>query len=463
MSGIMMMLVGAVPVTPVDYYWSWFNRGPSNNPNLGPTGFVADASGNLYYNTNLIIGVNGATFSFGSVNIGTYAQRYSAYTYEVNGTNIATYFALAKYNSSNNSITFSANTLSGVVRMSSITTQNPPNVNWYRQYVLNVGSSHLGLGYSEPVSHWTFDLDSSGNIYGAGTGSAPGAPCCADYVNAFIWKLNPTGSSSQWVYGTTTGTSNSPVRFDASATSASGNTYAAGGYEPVTGGWLVKFNSSGTLQWRKYWQGISSQPSALCSVALDSSENVYVCFLNSSYNAIYLIKFDSSGTFQWCRKYTNGTNLYVDPQSLALDASGNVYVFARSNNGQLPVLKYDTNGTLQWQRRLSTPGTCSAPAYYFTAGSILISGGAINLATDGVSSSTYGFKTLFKFPLDGSKTGTYSLNGTTYTYAAGTGTDTAQTVTVGNAFHGFSSGTNTITSESFTAGTTSFTQTKSLI
>ena len=146
-------------------------------------------------------------------------------------------------------------------------------------------------------------------------------------------------------------------------------------------------------------------------IASNTSGDVY---LTSSGNAVGVIKFDSSGTFQWNRKITT---LYT--RGITVDNSGNSYVIGDDNTSTF-ILKYNSSGTLQWQRSIVTSGNIYTYSVKLnTAGTIYY----LN-CTFGSGVTLYA-----KLPTDGSKTGTYTVNGLTITYAASSLTDSAYTLT----------------------------------
>ena len=146
--------------------------------------------------------------------------------------------------------------------------------------------------------------------------------------------------------------------------------------EPYSGSvdmFVAKYNSAGTRQWTRML-GTSRQESCY-GVAVDGSENVYVSgssygnfdgLANSDATLmsedIFLVKYNSSGTKQWSRFYgETGSNVTV---GLAVDGSGNAYLAGNTNaalEGVTPagghdliLIKYDTSGAWQWTRMLGT-------------------------------------------------------------------------------------------------------------
>ena len=121
---------------------------------------------------------------------------------------------------------------------------------------------------------------------------------------------------------------------------------------------LAKFSSSGTLQWQKKLNG--SYDNGCHSIAVAQDGSVYVCGYTDSSNAIgssdlLLVKFSSSGTLQWQKKL--GGSKHDQGISVAVASDGSVYVCgetysAGAGNRDLLLAKFSSSGTLQWQKTL---------------------------------------------------------------------------------------------------------------
>ena len=267
--------------------------------------------------------------------------------------------------------------------------------------------------------------DASGNLYAIGYSlqSSTGFDMVtAKYNSAGIlqWQrlLASSGAAAEYGYSI--------------AVDSSSNVIVGGqGYSGVSAAVLAKYNSSGTIQWqRALYQGTGYYATVIQGVAVDASNNIYATgywYDTQSvppYSPIkyrrFTVKYDSSGTLQWQRELS-GTG---DETGLAIsvDSSSNVYTIgsSASSAGTVVIVKYNSSGTLQWQRYISNTGlningshggiACYGSSYGFTAlgSGVLLSG---------------------RLPSDGTKTGSYSVGGTTYTYAASSLTDAAGSMT----------------------------------
>lgn len=183
----------------------------------------------------------------------------------------------------------------------------------------------------------------------------------------------------------------------------------------------------------------------------DSSGNMYVCGgLNDSGTSTQtgvLVKFNSSGTVQWARylgslQGSTSNNFYF--ASVACDSQGNIYVcgyYNSTSQGKSVIAKYNTSGTLQWQRSFSESGT-SGNQTALTAikvdskGDLVLGGSQIGttsayvlrLPSDGSLTGTYGNFTYESTSLAANTVGTGALTPLTI-YSSGTASFTATTCT----------------------------------
>lgn len=129
---------------------------------------------------------------------------------------------------------------------------------------------------------------------------------------------------------------------------------------------LTVWNSDGTVSWSKWMEidghqeatsqiGTGTYVSSMSrSVTADGSNNVYAVVYKG--RDTHMIKFNSSGTVQW-RKFFNDNN-QRSATAVHATKSGDVYVAVGGNpsQGGSGMLKFNTNGVLQWTRRLPSIG-----------------------------------------------------------------------------------------------------------
>lgn len=183
-------------------------------------------------------------------------------------------------------------------------------------------------------------VDNSGNVFVAGsmTGTT-----LTDYVTV---KYNSSGTE-QWkrVF-----TGLIEDRLIDMAMDNSGNVCVTGLSENQTGTYdivTIKYNTLGDSLWVKKYNGASStamdQPVAMC---VDEDDNIYVSgyTFGTAPMVFVTIKYSPLGDTLWVARYpSGGTNL---PRDIITDVSGNVYVYGRGTT----ILKYSPAGNLLWSR-----------------------------------------------------------------------------------------------------------------
>jgi hypothetical protein len=192
--------------------------------------------------------------------------------------------------------------------------------------------------------------------------------------------------------------------------------YQAGSYANL--GVFAKFSqSAGAIEFEKSY---SSGTSFFSLAQNASSGNCYIGGTATGAGSPRLVlKTDSSGTKQWGSTIATGSGA----TQVAIDSSENVYSICTNGSYNLVIAKHDSSGTIQWQRDLTLPYQFNGTNQSISVtpdNKIFISSGIIIPSP----SQVYPFIALLN--QDGSGTGTYTLNGQTYTYAASsytTGTD----------------------------------------
>lgn len=195
-------------------------------------------------------------------------------------------------------------------------------------------------------------VDSSGNIYAAFSALTGGSE--SDPKKGYLVKYNPSGSII-WQINVDTSFNTIP---NSLALDSLGNPYLVGYY--YTGGNLVpslmKINTSGVVQWTRYFPAIIFE-----AIAIDSSDNIYCFGYNqddpNGYggNQYLLVKYNSSGTLQW--NYLFNQNAPNDNRGtgVAVGSSGNLYVCGDSSNAGI-IIKASSAGSILWQLELSSGG-----------------------------------------------------------------------------------------------------------
>jgi len=276
----------------------------------------------------------------------------------------------------------------------------------------------------------------------------------------FLFKYNSSGTF-QWQRKL--GPSTDQAFHNDIALDSSGNAYAAGeadlGTANESGLTLVKYNSSGTLQWKKSLQGSSNREDG-AGVAVDSSSNVYVCGSTQSAGAgsndILLVKYNDSGAVQWKRALGGTGN--DRGTGVAVDSSGNVYICGYGDGGHssdyMIIAKFDSSGSLQWERTIKS--TLNQTSKEYRAERIRVDGSNNLYVAGRTKAEGQGSDDLFviKLPNDGSLTGTHG----SFTYAASSFTlTTSFSLSAANLGLSGSNGNLTDYAQSLTVSTSSFT------
>lgn len=263
---------------------------------------------------------------------------------------------------------------------------------WQRQLQGDV-SNDIGRGIAATTS---------GDVYVCGNSNSGG-------TNFLILAKYNTSGTIQWQRRLSL--SGSAIIGRGVSVDSSGNVYVVGDRSQQYFE-IAKYSSSGTLQWQRQF-GVGSELGR--AIAVDGSGNVYVCGRSDQPGTAYLqvAKYNTSGDIQWQRRLGTGSG-GMDGFGVSVDSASNVYVTGQTfvnSNFDVFLAKYNTSGTIQWQRTLGSSGTDIGNGLFND-----ISGNLYLSAQTNVS-GTVNF--LFaKLPSDGSKTGTYTVGGFSFTYAS---------------------------------------------
>ena len=256
-----------------------------------------------------------------------------------------------------------------------------------------------GGGTSERDEARGVGVDGSGNVYVAGgfcgTADFGSSNLTAVQEKAFFLAKYDSAGTVQWVRQNDGG--DEDAYGTGLAVDASGNSYAVGCYgwdgSTVTFGsttlpnpgsystFLVKYNSSGMLQWAKAVTGTGYAYST--KVVLDSAGNVCLggtfegsltigttTLASAGGKDSFVAKFSGAGTLQWARQM-GGSEDDLGDGGIAVDAANNVFVgggysssmmrfggtsLTNAGSWDAYVAKYNSAGALQWARRFGSGG-----------------------------------------------------------------------------------------------------------
>ena len=302
-----------------------------------------------------------------------------------------------------------------------------------------------GYGSGNDCSGNGLAIDSSNNIYVGGSGSnlVTGAP----YPQGFLVKYDSSGNI-QWQRNIYQPTGDYQQVYPIGVMIDTAGYIVSSGRNTIYGTSVFKYDSSGNLQYQKY----INASNGVGNIARDSSNNYYIVVGTPS--GFALIKTDSSVNIQWARQLSGGTSTSGGSGSVTVDSSNNIYVSGYANiSGQNRgiLAKYNTSGTIQWQRQFyNTSISFYSPIYNISVSST----GSVYVNFQG-SYSGAAFSLFAKIPPDGSRTGSYTISGigTSLNYDASGLVDASASYSSGNTT--FSTGTPTVSASSIGASVTS--------
>ncbi|MEO8514534.1 MAG: SBBP repeat-containing protein [Ignavibacteria bacterium] len=204
-------------------------------------------------------------------------------------------------------------------------------------------------------------LDRFNNLYIGSTKHIFNNPFSADFLvrkytsnGTLIWATPYNGPSNvaDWMTGF--------------VIDNSGNSYSTG-YTDINGRDIltVKLNSSGIVQWAKFYNGITNASDQGNGIICDTAGvNIFVTgyeFKTGVSRDYLTIKYNANGDTIWTRRYNGQGNYQDNAMGIALDKQLNVYVTGESTNinqdFDVATIKYSPDGNLQWIANWNSPGT----------------------------------------------------------------------------------------------------------
>lgn len=295
---------------------------------------------------------------------------------------------------------------------------------------------------TENIGFYSLAVDASGDVFALSG--------YADTKATVLMVKYSSGGTLQWqrVISHATNSIKTPygLSFD-----ASGNVYFGALWEITAGSseWpvIVKCNSSGVLQ-AAYGVRLTGTRGYMRSTAVDASGNIYFCgqAYNGATAVAFVGKLNSSGSVQWCRYFSGDASLQIanavvlSADESSLFCAGTQYLFKLAT----------ADGALTWQRSVAGPASTSPGNTLVHVGGFLHAAESLNsmpstgadallvkLPDDGTGLGLYGSVIAYSEPTLTSNAGTTSTTSPTfsdaassYTDAAGDMTDAAGTLTV---------------------------------
>lgn len=282
---------------------------------------------------------------------------------------------------------------------------------------------------------YAITLDSSGNIYTTGlTNFSSGC--------LFVAKHDSAGNL-QWFnsfYSGVPGTVGYSIKINSAGNLVVGGVYAYGASFTYVTPLILVLNTSGNLLSSVKMQSSSSsgtQDAQFYSIALDSNDNIYATGINgtnsssTAYGPI-ICKFNSSLSLLWTKYLTPSfVSTNFPSYGVTVDSLGNPYLsyydLYTASGQSVKMVKFDSSGTVQWANKISTVGGINYTGSGVPSNNLTNSLTSLIQVYVGVASSN-AYGALAKVPLNGTRTGSYTVGpyGQPTTYASYTQTITAQ-------------------------------------
>lgn len=175
-------------------------------------------------------------------------------------------------------------------------------------------------------------------------------------------------------------------------TDGSGNVYVAGATVNGSGTTdilVAKYNSAGTLQWTQQYNGLANYYDFATALVIDGSNNVFVTgavsndTLNPTINTdVILLKYNSSGVLQWVSTYAGPAGYFDAGTDLYVTSAGVVALTGSSMNSSFNMdyvtILYNSSGVQQWATVYDHSSHLNdVPVKISRKGSSIVVGGAV--------------------------------------------------------------------------------------
>lgn len=279
----------------------------------------------------------------------------------------------------------------GNVYVTGGSTGNGSGLDFYTVKYSPNGNMIWGQRYNGPANGdddaYMIKLDAQNNVYVSGASTGIGS----DYDYCII-KYNSAGVQ-QWA-ARYNGPANGDDEIYSVGIDASGNVYVTGystGTSSMADYCTIKYNSAGSEQWVRRFNGSGNNDDYGNGLAIDNSGNIYVTGASTSAatDLDYLtIKYNPNGDSLWVRTYNGPANSIDESISCITDGAGNLYIvgFSRGINTQEDycTIKYNSSGVQQWAARYNGTGNGIDNAYSVALdrfGNVLITGNSAGIST----------------------------------------------------------------------------------
>lgn len=238
-------------------------------------------------------------------------------------------------------------------------------------------------------------VDSSDNVIATGETRSTGT----GYGDALVVKYNSSGTL-QWqrvlaISGSNTTQSGYSIAVDSSNNILIAGT--TGGFAPPDG-ILCKLSSTGGSIWnRQFAHSTFNYSCSLDGVAVDSSDNIFAVGRSSLYGAL-VAKVSSSASL--LLKKGLGGSLKEAGRAVSIDSFDNVILvgYSEPSSDDILIVKYNNSGALQWQKNLGTSNDDYGRAVALDSQDNIVGSGytsnsdlmTFKLPSDGTGDGTYG-------------------------------------------------------------------------
>lgn len=265
-------------------------------------------------------------------------------------------------------------------------------------------SGNVYGGGSTNLTVWK--IDSNGNLvwqrgYASGGGAvngiavnSSGAIAVAGKLESnnytVILKINADGSLAWSRQLNKTGNGNG-VAID-----ASGNVWACGTDTQTSsnpfGSWIAKFDTNGNQAWTHRLVPTPAGFILAKAVAVDSSGNSYFSGWDNGQNGNWMLKYNSSGSLQWQKIMSRtNSNAYNAYGHVSIGGSGNLYL----NDYGEGFVKIDQSGVQLLSRKAETASNTLVNGWLYSSASsddmvqLMGTAGALKVNGDGSGTGTY--------------------------------------------------------------------------
>lgn len=305
--------------------------------------------------------------------------------YEYQQTNNVTVWTAALDSSNNVYIAGSIQTATSQETLIMKLSASTYNISWQKSYGGAGSEQSLGLA-----------VDSSGNSYVSGQRSTTGTGQIGgqdmtlikvDTNGNLTWAVNYGGSGTDQGRGC--------------AIDGEGYIYTVGTTASNTFGgndlWITKWNTNGTIVWSKNFGSSATETASLVELAVDSSNNIYAVVTASTANGndALVVSFNNSGDLLWDRIYRQNSTANDNPNSITIKGNnlyiawGSVFTDTEAIIAKIPKDNSITNGTYgNWVIEDATYSLNSSNSWTRNTTSLTFANTSLSRATPTIPTTT---------------------------------------------------------------------------